>query len=533
MTGEIEQSASHKAVSMNPRDNLRYDVPASIVVFLIALPLCLGIAFASGAPIFAGLVSGIVGGLVVAPISRAPLAVTGPAAGLVVIVLTAIADLGYEGCLAAVVVAGVFQIILGYLRAGIIGYYFPSSVIKGMLAGIGAVLVLKQLPHAFGFDRDFEGDDAFLQSDGHNSLTEIYYAVTNAHVGATLIAVIGVLLLVAWGRVPALKRLRFLPGPLAVVVVGVALNVVFEMMPGGLSVREHLLVGIPVPQSLAEFSEQMRRPELDRVLELDVLKTAAILAVVASIETLLSLEAVDKLDPFKRVTPASHELKAQGVGNVVAGLLGGLPLTAVIVRGSANAQSGARTKMSAIIHGALLLGTVAAVPGLLNQIPLAALAAILLHVGYKLASIDKFRAMWAEGRTQFLPFAVTCLAIVFTDLLTGIAVGMAIGLFFVLRQHVSAPYAVHEVSTFNDDGQEHTRVELSDNVSFLNKPAIMRYLAKFTKGSIVEIDARRCHHIDHDVLEEIDEFIEAAPRRGIEVIAHGLDAHRRNGSEAA
>lgn len=525
MSKEIERSTS-LPVGTKPLESLRFDAPAGIVVFLIALPLCLGIAFASDAPIFAGLIAGIVGGLVVAPLSKASLAVSGPAAGLVVICVNAIAGLGFEGFLVAVCIGGLIQLILGFLRAGIIGYYFPSSVIKGMLAGIGAVLVLKQLPHAFGFDADFEGDDAFIQSDGHNTFTEIVAAVINAHPGATLITAVSLVVLIVWARTPRLRELRFVPGPLVVVVLGIAMNEVFEVVAPALSVRDHLLVGIPVPQTQAEWGELMRFPDFSRILEPEILKVGAVLAVVASVETLLSIEAIDKLDPFKRVTPTSHELKAQGVGNIMSGLLGGLPVTAVIVRGSANVQSGARTKTSAILHGVLLLAAVLAIPRLLNLIPLAALAAILLHIGYKLASVALFRKMAAEGRAQFLPFMITFLGILLTDLLTGIAVGLAVGVFFVLKQHVSAPYAVHDIATFDDQGHQHTRIELADNVSFLNKAAIVNLLAGFPREAIVELDARRCMHIDHDVLEEIDEFIETAGLRDITLTCQGLERHR-------
>ena len=533
MTKEIDESSRPNQVSSSVRENLRFDAPAGIVVFLIALPLCLGIAFASEAPIIAGLVAGIVGGLVVAPISKAPLAVSGPAAGLVTIVVTAIGSLGYEGFLTAVVVAGLLQLVLGFLRAGIIAYYFPISVIKGMLAGIGAVLVLKQLPHALGYDGDFEGDDAFWQPDGKNTITEIYHAILDPHLGAALITAIGLLVLFVWARTPALKRLRFLPGPLVVVALGVVVNLVYDTAIPSLSVDDHLLVGIPVADDITKFAEQFTFPDLSRIIEPEVLQTGAVIGIVASIETLLCIEAVDKLDPFKRVTPKSHELKAQGIGNVVSGLLGGLPLTAVIVRGSANVQSGARTKLSAVTHGVLLLLAVVAIPRLLNMIPLAALAAILLNIGYKLASIPLFQKMYKEGRTQFLPFIITFGGILVTDLLKGIAIGLAVGLFFVLKRHVAAPYALNEVATYDKDGHTRTRIEFADNVSFLNKAAIVNLLASFPDGIVVELDARRSRHIDHDILEEIDEFLETAKHRDIEVICHGLDELGTTGDRGA
>lgn len=531
----MSQAQERIRVSERASENLRFDAPAGLVVFLIALPLCLGIAFASRPqgmdvpPIMAGLVAGIVGGLLVAPLSKSALAVSGPAAGLVTIVIGAITDLGYEGFLLAVVLAGAMQLVLGFLRAGIIAYYFPISVIKGMLAGIGAVLVLKQLPHGLGYDGDFEGDDAFWQPDGKNTLTEIYYAVLEPHLGAALITGVCLMVLFLWAKSPRLTKIRFLPAPFVVVVLGVVINVIYDAFIPSLSVDQHLLVGIPVAADISQFFDQFKRPDFGRIVDPAVWQAGAVIAVVASVETLLCVEAIDKLDPFKRVTPKSHELKAQGAGNLVAGLLGGLPLTAVIVRGSANIQSGARTKTSAFIHGALLLLAVVGIPSLLNMIPLAALAAILLNIGYKLASIPLFKKMWAEGKSQFYPFIITFFGILFTDLLRGIAIGLAVGLYFVLRQHVAAPYAVNEIATHEEDGHIRTRIEFADNVSFLNKAAIVNLLAEFPKGIVVELDARRSRHIDHDVLEEIAEFRETAKHRDIEVICHGLDAFGSTG----
>ena len=533
MTKRFEESANATG-TLGIFHNLRHDMPSGLVVFLVALPLCLGIAFASGAPLIAGLIAGISGGLVVAPLSKAPLSVSGPAAGLVTIVIAAIDQFGYDAFLAAVCIAGATQLILGFLRAGIIAYYFPTSVIKGMLAGIGAVLVLKQLPHAFGYDKDYEGDEAFLQADGHNTFTEIPYALGQIHVGATLIALTGIAILILWPRLPFTKKLKLLPAPLAVVVTGVALNGLFGLIAPDLWVSGELLVGIPEFRSVADLGDAFRLPDFTAFANPQIIKTGLVLAVVASLETLLCVEAVDKLDPFKRVTPTSHELKAQGLGNIVSGMVGGLPVTSVIVRSSANVQSGARTKMSAIIHGVLLCGTVAAIPSVLNMIPLAALAAILLHVGYRLASIHVFKAIFKKGKAQWIPFLACFCGILLTDLLVGVLVGLAAGVFFVLRQHVSGPYYLHQISSSEKDGHEHVRIELADNVSFLNKANVSALLHSFGPGTIVDIDARRTLHIDPDVIEIIEDFKESAALNYIEVNVKGLgDDLDKSGTRSA
>jgi MFS superfamily sulfate permease-like transporter len=524
VTANREKAARSTAAHLRARDNLRHDLPAGLVVFLVALPLCLGIAFASGAPLFAGLIAGIVGGLIVAPVSKSALTVTGPAAGLFVIVYAAIQELGsYEVFLTAVCLAGLFQVVLGFLRAGIIAYYFPSSVIRGMLAGIGVVLVLKQLPHAFGYNADFEGDVFFAQPDGLNTFTEIPLALGHVHPGSMVIAAVGLAVLVIWKHVPALKRQRFLSGPLAVVLLGIGLNLVCRALVPQWSVEGDLLVGVPEFTSAAAILAELRFPDLNGLSNPAVYRVAGVLAVVASIETLLCVEAIDKLDPFKRRTPTSHELKAQGLGNLVSGLIGGIPVTGVIVRGSANVQSGGRTWMAAFFQGVLLLVAVMAVPRLLNEIPLAALAVILIHIGYRLAPWSLFKSIYAEGTSQYLPFVITVLGIVFTDLLTGVVVGLGFGIFFVLKAHVSAPYFIHHLSTVEEDGHSHARIELADNVSFLNKAALTELLSSFGEGAVVEIDGTGSRHIDHDALEAIHEFIESSPNLGIRVILRGLD----------
>ena len=505
------------AVDLRATKNLAYDFPASIVVFLIALPLCLGIAFASGAPIIAGVITGIVGGLVVAPISKSPLSVSGPAAGLTVIVLDGIQGLGsYEVFLVAVVLAGVLQLAMGFLRAGVIAYYIPTSVVHGMLAGIGLTLILKQAPHAIGWDRDYEGDLSFFQPDGENTLTELAKALDAFHWGATAIAVVGLVILFSWPKIKS-ERVRRFPAPLLVVVLGVVANFVFDSFVPGLSVDDHLLVNIPSEIAITTPSFSM-----EVLQNAEIWTLAAVLAIVASIETLLCVEAIDKQDPFGRETPMSHELKAQGVGNIVAGLLGGIPLTAVIVRGSANVQSGGRTWASAFIHALFLLLTVFVLGGVMNMIPLASLAAVLIYVGYKLVSVDRIRETVALGYTQWLPFAATAIGIVFIDLLKGVLIGLAIGIFFVLRVHSQASYFLRDLEEETEDGHLRLRLELSENVSFLNKAALRRYLQQIPNGARVTIDARRCLHIDVDARVEIREFIETAHVRGITVEAQGL-----------
>ena len=399
---------------------LKNDLPAGLVVFLVALPLCLGIALASGAPLFSGIIAGIVGGTVVAFTSGSPLSVSGPAAGLTVIVLNAITQLGgYEVFLLAVVLAGLIQIILGFLKAGIIGYYFPSSVIKGMLAAIGIILILKQIPHAIGYDKDNEGDFNFIQADGENTFSEILNAVNHVHPGAVIIAAISLFILIMWEQ-PFLKKYAFfkiVPGALLVVILGILINEWFRMSNSPFYLSGEKLVQLPVANSASEFIGQFTLPDFSGFSNYHVYVVAITIAIIASLESLLSVEAADKLDPYKRNTPTNQELKAQGLGNFVSGFIGGLPLTAVIVRSSANVNAGAKTKLSAIIHGLFLLISVIGLATVLNKIPLACLAALLLVVGYKLAKISLFTSMLRLGWSQFLPFIITVVAIHFSYLL--------------------------------------------------------------------------------------------------------------------
>ncbi len=505
-------------------DTVKADLPASVVVFLVATPLCLGIALASGAPLFSGIIAGIVGGIVVGLASGSQLGVSGPAAGLAVIVLNAIAALGsYQTFLLAVVVAGVLQVGLGFARAGVIGYYFPSSVIKGMLTGIGLTIILKQLPHAVGYDADPEGNLSFAGAGAENTATALTHMFAFIQPGALVIAIVALAILVVWEQ-PFVKKMKaslWIQGPLVAVGLGIALNELFKAAVPSLAVAPTHLVQIPVADGLAGFASLFTTPDFSQWTNLAVYTTAITLAVVASLETLLCVEATDKLDPEKRVTPTDQELKAQGLGNMISGLIGGLPVTQVIVRSSANIQSGARSKLSAILHGVLLLGAVLSVPALLNRIPLSVLAAILLAVGYKLAKPALFKAMYQLGPYQFVPFMVTVVGILATDLLVGIGLGLGVAIFALLLTNYNNPFFLDQ------DPSADVRLTLSEDVSFLNRAVIMRTLAAIPPGTRVVIDATRSMHIDHDVYEILKDFEQRAARTGILLTIEGLGSLRR------
>ncbi len=511
---------------MNVRlfDQAKADLPAGLVVFLVALPLCLGIALASGAPLFAGVIAGVVGGIVVGAVSGSPLGVSGPAAGLTVIVLNAITSLGsFQAFLLAVVVAGVIQLALGFARAGVIGYYFPSSVIKGMLTGIGLTIILKQLPHAVGFDPEPEGNMTFVEPGGETTLSALGHMLNAVQPGALIVALVSLAILLAWDR-PAVKKFRatlWIQGPLVAVAAGIGLNALFAGLAPGLAIDPSHLVQLPVLDSFANVGSLFTMPDFSQVMNPAIYTTALTLAVVASLETLLCVEATDRLDPLKRVTPTDRELKAQGLGNIVSGLIGGLPLTQVIVRSSANIQSGGRTKLSAIVHGVFLIVAVLLIPALLNQIPLATLAAVLLTVGYKLAKPALFAQMYRQGWEQFAPFMVTIVGILATDLLVGIGLGMAVAIFLLLLTNYRNPYYL---ATRNHKPGEVFRLELSEDVSFLNRAAILRTLDAIPPGTRVEIDATRSVHIDHDVYEILKEFEQKAVMKNIDLSILGLAA---------
>ncbi len=502
------------------------DLPASVVVFLVAVPLCLGIALASGAPLFSGIISGIVGGVIVGALSGSQLGVSGPAAGLAVIVLAAIATLGsFETFLLSVVLAGLLQLAMGFARAGIIGYYFPSSVIKGMLTGIGLTIILKQLPHAVGYDADPEGNLDFAQANGENTVSAIGQMFAFLQPGALVVSVIALSLLVLWER-PFVKRFKaslWIQGPLVAVVTGIVLNEAFKATGSGLAIAPSHLVQIPIAGGgLDGFLALFTLPDFTQLNNPAVYTTAVTLAVVASLETLLCVEATDKLDPRKRVTPTDRELKAQGVGNMISGLIGGLPVTQVIVRSSANIQSGGQTKLSAILHGVLLLLAVISIPALMNRIPLAVLAAILITVGYKLAKPALFRSMYAQGPFQFVPFLVTVVGILATDLLIGIGLGLGVAFFFILLNNYNNPFFVDR------DPTEAVRIVLSEDVSFLNRAAIMRALGSVPEGARVVIDASRSMNVDHDVYEIIKDFEKRAAVENIDLEIIGISTLRRS-----
>ncbi len=500
--------------------NLKSDLPASIVVFFVAVPLCLGIALASGAPLFAGIISGIVGGIVVGVASGSPLGVSGPAAGLAVIVLTSIATLGgsWTAFLTAVVLAGVFQLILGFAKAGFVAYFFPTSVIKGMLTGIGLLIILKQIPHALGWDKDAMGDDAFFQADGQNTFSEIFRAFDFITPGAVVIGAISLAILILWDKILSKKNKIFsiINGPLVVVVFGILM---FNLYKNGIldfSLNAQQVVAVPVPHSISEFFGQFTFPDFSALTNFEVWKIAIVLAIVASLETLLCVEATDKMDPDKRITPTNRELKAQGLGNVVSGLIGGLPVTQVIVRSTANISFGGKTKLSAILHGVFLLISALTIASVLNMIPLASLAAILLMVGYKLAKPALFKDMYKLGWEQFIPFTATVVAILATDLLKGITVGILFGIFYTLRHSYRNSHHLKETEK-TENGQEVRHIELAQEVSFFNKASVMRVLDEIPANSKVIIDCSNSKSIAYDVIELIKNYEINAKTKNITV----------------
>jgi MFS superfamily sulfate permease-like transporter len=492
--------------------SLPNDLAASVVVFLVALPLCIGVALASGASPLSGIIAGITGGIVVGLASRSHLSVSGPAAGLTAIVFAAIATIGsFHGFLVAVVLAGIFQIILGYCKAGIIGDYVPNNVIKGMLAAIGLILILNQVPHLLGDDSHFETDEGVKQISG-NIFSNFILSFTNINSTALLIGGSCLALYSGWEKIIARKKgfVKFIPAPLIIVLLGVVINIIFLQANPGAALADEHLVRMPVAASASEFFSFFTFPDWSYLFNSNVLIIAVTLALVASLESLLSIEAIDDLDPYQRVTPTNRELKAQGIGNIVSGLIGGLPVTSVIVRSSANVNSGAKTKMSTIYHGILLLLSVAFIPFLLNMIPKTALAAILIFTGYKLAKPSLFKAFYRKGWDQFLPFIITIIAILASDLLKGVLIGIGAGLFFIIRSNFkSSVFVVHDENKY--------LFRLRKDVSFLNKPIIKNKLEKVPENSVVIIDMVRADFIDKDVVETIEDFMLHAPLKNISV----------------
>ncbi|MFN2424183.1 MAG: SulP family inorganic anion transporter [Cryomorphaceae bacterium] len=501
------------------------DLSAGLVVFLIALPLCLGISLASGAPLFSGIIAGIVGGIVIGILSNSKINVSGPAASVALVIFVAIEELGsFEVVLVAIILAGIIQVVLGFIKAGTVAYFFPNSMIKGILASIGIILILKQIPHALGIDGVFEGSESFEQPDGRNTFSELVYAFENVAWGAALITGISLLLIALWDR-PALKAkypfFKFFPSALAAVLVAILLNEVVyaQFFPQFILSAEHL-VQLPVAGGLSEFVGFFTFPDFAGAMRPEIVTIALSIAFIASLESLLSTEAGDKLDPYKRRTSTNKELKAQGIGNIVAGFIGGIPVTAVIVRTSANVNAGGRTKTATIVHGTIMLLCVALIPALLNKIPLASLAAVLFVVGYKLTSYSVYKSVFKQGRRQFLPFIITVVAVMFTDLITGIFIGGGVAIFFILRDNYKNAYMHDKVE---QEGNSKTTIRLSEEATFLNKADIMLTLDHIAEASTVVIDGTKSRFIHPDIFEIIMDFKQNAEYKDIQLEIIGID----------
>lgn len=499
---------------------LKNDLVAGLVVFLVAVPLCLGIALASGAPLFSGLIAGIIGGTVVAFLSGSQTSVSGPAAGLSAVVLSAIANLGaFETFLLAVFIAGAIQTVAGLLKGGFVANYFPLCVINGLLAAIGIILILKQIPHAVGYDADAMGEFSFFQPDGNTTFSELGNIFGAVEPGAIIIAALGIGIMLFWDKITFLKK-TMIPAALVVVAVGVVLNMLFKSVAPNLALGAEHLVSVPVSSSITGFLSFFTFPDFTQISNPQVYIAAFTIAIVASLETLLNLEAVDKLDPHKRHSPPNRELLAQGVGNMASGLIGGIPVTSVIVRSSVNIQSGGQTKLAAMFHGFLIIVAVALLPQALNMIPLSALAAILIMTGYKLAKIGLFKSMYAKGWNQFLPFIATVLAIVFTDLLIGIFIGLTIGMLFILKNNLKSGFHIFKENHYT---KETIRIQLPQIASFLSKAAFRQTLDEIPNKSEVILDANDTEYIDNDILEAIRDFKDVnAPERDISLSLVGF-----------
>jgi MFS superfamily sulfate permease-like transporter len=501
--------------------SIKQDLPASVVVFLVALPLCMGIALGSGTPVIAGIIAGVIGGIVVGFIGNSNLSVSGPAAGLIATVSVGIETVGsLEALYAAVIVAGVIQIILGLVKAGIIGGLIPNSVINGMLVAIGILLILKQLPHLVGYDADFEGDESFLQKDGHNTVTELFYALKNVSLIATILGVSGILLQIFWDRLPVNLQFlkKWLPGPLVVVIFGALVNYIVGLYNPSVGLRSEHLVNVPL---FDDIISGWKRPELTQMLSPKVLMLGLSIGVIASIESLLSIEAADKLDPSKHITSTNRELLAQGCANITSGFLGGLPVTSVIVRSSANVNAGAKTKVSAIMHGLLLALFVLLFPRLLGLIPLASLAAILIYVGFKLAKPAIFKSHILKGKEVYIPFLATIMAILATDLLKGVLVGLILGLFFAMRASLKKT-----VNTVNID--DNYMIQFIGPVSFLNKSIIKQFVEELPDESNVVLDFSRCSSIDADIQELLSDFYAGALEKNNKIELKFLNSQQHN-----
>lgn len=497
------------------------DLSAGLVVFLVALPLCLGVALASGAPIFSGILSGIIGGVLVGLISGSHTSVSGPAAGLTAVVAAQIHSLGsFEAFLMAVVLAGIIQILLSIARIGYIAAFFPSSVIKGLLAAIGIILILKQIPHILGHDSDPMGENSFFQPDNKNTFSELFESFFTIHPGALLISLVSISLLTLWDKIPFLKK-SHVPSALVIVVLGVLLNQILQALGAPWGINPTHLVQVPVAETTREFFSFLQFPSLKTLMNFGVYSAAITIGLVASLETLLNIEAVDKLDPLQRESPPNRELFAQGVGNIVTGLIGGIPLTSVIVRSSVNINAGVKTKVGTIWHGLLLFGSVLLIPAWLNTIPLAALAAILFVTGLKLANPQLILQMWKEGKNQFLPFISTIIAIVFTDLLVGILIGLCVAVGFILHSNMRNP--IKKILEKHATGDQVLHIELPNQLGFLNRAALESTLRNIPRGGHVLLDAASTDYIDPDILDLIVDFQNTiAPAHGVQVSLKGF-----------
>jgi carbonic anhydrase len=499
---------------------IKPNLSSGLVVFLVALPLCLGIALASGAPLFSGMIAGIIGGIIVGSISGSALSVSGPAAGLAAVVLGSIHKLGsYETFVLAVFLAGLIQLALGFLKAGIVANFFPSNVIKGMLTAIGVIIIMKQIPHFFGYDKDAEGDLDFLQPDGHNTFTALLEPFYHIDLGATIIGIASILIILFWDKYKS-KKIAFIPGAAVAVIIAALINQLWISTHSNFALTSNHLVQLPILHSFDEIKNTISFPDFSKIMLKDVWVVAFTIAIVASIETLLSLDAVDKMDEHKRHSPVNQELKAQGIGNALSGLIGGLPITSVIVRSSANVNSGATNKSSALIHGIFLLVCALLIPTLLNKIPITTLASVLLITGYKLTNLNVYKQMWKKGKYQFVPFIITVVAVVFTDLLTGVTIGMAMSVFAILSGNIKLPYQYKK--EFTEEGHI-IRIDLSQEITFLNKAAVKDFLDRIPTESKVIINAETTKYIDHDVLEIIRDFKEViAVEKNIKVSTTGF-----------
>lgn len=490
--------------------NFKNDIKAGVVVFLVALPLCLGIALAQNAPLFSGIIAGVIGGIVVATISGSKLSVSGPAAGLTSIVIASVTQLGsFENFLLAVSLAGLFQIVLGIARAGIIGYYFPSAVIKGMLSAIGIILILKQVPHLIGYDKDAEGDESFIQSDGQNSFSEFSNMLQYVNFGSIIIGLVSIGILLLWqsNAIKKNKILSQIPSALLVVIMAILIDLLFNQFIPSLEVKAEHLVRLPEFNGFDSFITSFKHPNFNAILNPDIYKVALTIAAVASLETLLSLEAIDKLDPDNQISPTNRELVAQGIGNLLSGLIGGLPITSVIVRSSANVNSGGKTQLASIIHGLLFIFAIFIIPGVLQLIPLSALAAILILTGFNLCKPALYKLMYKQGWDQFLPFIITVIIMLFTDLLKGVTVGIVVSIIFILRHNYRAPFKIVQEIL---DGRLHVFIKLSQNVTFINKGRFIELFKSIPPGSYISIDGGRATFIDKDVLEIISVYKQSA-----------------------